>query len=154
MHVPGRDIWSALMQRRVGSCHSDPTVLPPLALPGAFARLVACFSSCAIVCAWVQDSACFCLAARPSYGCKVRLRLFPGSCSDPQSVCWCSVESASSAWTDLTLFFQLKWPYCNCPAGVFPWIVALPHHGLSLHGRVLVEPSATPPQGVHYTIFT
>jgi hypothetical protein len=33
--------------------------------------------------------------------------LFPGSCSDPQSVCWCSVESASSGWTDVTLLLVL-----------------------------------------------
>jgi hypothetical protein len=40
----------------------------------------------------------------------------PGSCSDLESVCWCSIESASSGWTDVDLlffFFYDTWVSCH-----------------------------------------
>jgi hypothetical protein len=49
----------------------------------------------------------------PSRHGTVHSRLFPDSCSDPQSVCLCSIESASSGWTDVMLFHAISDPDNN-----------------------------------------
>jgi hypothetical protein len=87
------------MADTAGSVVGTSTALCRLAGP-----CCGCNTLCAIVHARVQDTACFCLAARPSYGCTVSLRLFPGPWSGFESVCRCPIESASSGWTEVMIF--------------------------------------------------
>jgi hypothetical protein len=55
------------------------------------------------------------LAARPSYGWAVYLRLFLGSCSNLESVYGCPIESASSDVNDLfNLAGSVRW--CSVPS--------------------------------------